>query len=47
MYFTNIVFCTFGIYIHVNATSIGDIGFDVINVEINFNCNGEMFCEPK
>jgi hypothetical protein len=32
---------------HVNATSAGDTGFDVINVEIDFNYNGEMFCKLK
>jgi len=40
-------FCTIGICKHVDAKSIGDTCFDVINLEINFNYNGEMFCKHK
>jgi hypothetical protein len=47
MYFTTILFCTIGICKHVNVTCIGDRSFNMINVEIDFNCNGEMFCKPK
>jgi hypothetical protein len=47
MYFTPIFFCTIGICKHVNATYVGDIGLDGINVKINFNYNGEMFYKLK
>jgi len=47
MYFTILFFCIIGICKHVNATFVGDVGFDMINVEINFNYNGEMFCKLK
>ncbi len=48
MYFITILFLyDLNLYIHVNATSIGDISFDVINVKNKINCNGEMFCKPK
>ncbi len=47
MYFTTIFFCMIEICKHVNVISIGDMGFNMTNVEIYFNCNGEMFCKPK
>jgi hypothetical protein len=47
MYFTAIFVCTIGICKHVNATSVGDTSFDTMNVEINFNYEGEMFCKLK
>jgi hypothetical protein len=47
MYFNAIFFCTIGICKHVNATFVGDTDFNVINVEINFKYNGEMFCQLK
>ncbi len=47
MYFTTMFFCTIEICKHVNVTSILETSFDMIIVEIDFNCNGEMFCKPK
>jgi hypothetical protein len=41
------IFYMIGICKHVNATFVGDTSFDMTNVEINFNYNGEMFCKPK
>jgi hypothetical protein len=45
--FIAIIFYIIKIWKHVNATFVRDICLDIIYVELNFNCNGEMFSKPK
>ncbi len=43
IYFIAIVFYIIENCKHVNATFVSDICLDIIYVELNFNCNGEIF----
>jgi hypothetical protein len=47
IYFIAIIFYIIEICKHVNATFVNDICLDIIYVELNFNCNGEIFSKPK
>jgi len=47
IYFIAISFYIIEICKHVNATFFSDICLDIIYVELNFSCNGEIFSKPK
>jgi hypothetical protein len=47
IYFIAIIFYIIEICRYVNAIFVSDICLDIIYVELNFNCNGEIFSKPK
>ncbi len=47
IYLIVIIFYTIEICKHVNAILVGDICLDIIYVELNFSCNGEIFSKTQ
>jgi len=47
IYFNVTFFYAIQICKDFNTTFVGNTCFDMINVKMSFNYNGEMFCKPK